>query len=80
MLFLFIAPIIGAAATIVDGIKPATSWPRKRLRRWPLGDLKKTAHSSVEPSYTLLGLCSTDEIHDAEKHQHQSTQSNNINF
>ncbi|MGJ8641686.1 MAG: hypothetical protein ACSHYA_20015, partial [Opitutaceae bacterium] len=38
MFFLFIAPNIGAAATFVDGIKPATSWPRKRLRRWHLGD------------------------------------------
>jgi len=29
----------------------------------------RTVNSSVEPSYTLSGLRSTDEIHDAEKHQ-----------
>jgi len=36
-----------------------------------LGRPKKsrTVNSSVEPSFTLLGLTSTDEIHDAEKHQ-----------
>jgi len=38
----------------------------------------RTVNSSVEPSYTLSGLRSTDEIHDAEKHQskHSNIQQN----
>jgi hypothetical protein len=40
-----------------------------------LGRPKKsrTVNSSVEPSYTLSGLRSTDEIHDAEKHQSKNS-------